>query len=506
MFVAAYLSSLLGFAAVLSFRSLSDLDPRTFTVFLASFLSALVVCLLVFRTPSRPLVLSLALGAALCHFAVRQPVPGPSLALGHATSSLLRLYVHSEPEGDGEGIDAIVCTLRREGAGSREVVLTREGLFSAAVEVAGLAPMSCYRFELSGGCGEARLEACTAPEDSQPPAKPVKLVFGSCISRSHWPPFNTLHMFDFIRSLISPDVVVLLGDLAYMDVWTAIKALRFSPEKVWRQTLHSPEFRALESSGPAVYVMHDDHEVRDQFQFGAEVDVDEDLATVEMYGDALHHLSRFAWLRQANEPSASSDHWHTFRRGNLVGGFVLDTRSHRSGSGELLGDRQWEALEAWLLDPKGPKWRLLFTPVMVSGLVSDPADAWPAFPKEKARLLTLARKARKLPGGVGVVILSGDAHYGAVISYDDDEIWEFSASPFQAVLGAFTPGPSSPFTGIIFPEIKEDKERGRGETVHLFREWGFFFGEVEVGLDGSLTVALYEYLVGEPKKIFEKKL
>lgn len=113
----------------------------------------------------------------------------------------------------------------------------------------------------------------------------------------------------------------------------------------------------------------------------------------------------------------------------------------------MLGETQWRWLAACLRRPARVR-------LLVSSIQCLPEgrgwESWSNFPAEKARLLKLVRDTR----AEGLVILSGDSHYGEVSRLDGSELayplWEITSSGLTEVWP--TPGPNPYRIGDAYAE------------------------------------------------------
>lgn len=84
---------------------------------------------------------------------------------------------------------------------------------------------------------------------------------------------------------------------------------------------------------------------------------------------------------------------------------VLDTRYFRT-TGTMLGAQQWEWLERTLREPADLRLLVSSIPVLME---ADEGESWKHWPEERARLF----EAIASVGAGGLVVLSGDSHFGA---------------------------------------------------------------------------------------------
>ena len=90
----------------------------------------------------------------------------------------------------------------------------------------------------------------------------------------------------------------------------------------------------------------------------------------------------------------------------------------------------------------------------------------------------------------GVVILSGDTHWGAAYrhGFAEPHVYECSASPFQAL-----PFPHPDTLAVVEPGIKSGDDDGWSETLFL-SSMSFHYGVARVsGADKTLTCEIYGF-------------
>ena len=122
--------------------------------------------------------------------------------------------------------------------------------------------------------------------------------------------------------------------------------------------------------------------------------------------------------------------------------FVLDTRTMRVRSmrqRSMLGEGQWKALEAWLLQVKDVypvKFLVTSCSLLYNMWLDIPRDRWSGFPGERDRLLNFLAANRI----EGVYLLSGDLHFAHAVRAElysprgeNLPLWEFCSSPFEQV-------------------------------------------------------------------------
>jgi hypothetical protein len=197
-------------------------------------------------------------------------------------------------------------------------------------------------------------------------------------------------------------------------------------------------FQRLLQATPS-FTMLDDHEVEDNFEGGI----------AHRHAPAgFDYFQRWSGNRNptamappvaveaAGGARAAPRYWYSFWHGPRVAVFVLDTRTRRESAGghhSMLGAAQLAELRRWLVaDAKAAAFKIIASPNSMSRDGGNDAKYRGEF---RALLAFIAAE-----GVRGVVVLSGDMHYGAAYRYEyvardgtELTVREFSASPFQAV-------------------------------------------------------------------------
>jgi phosphodiesterase/alkaline phosphatase D-like protein len=143
------------------------------------------------------------------------------------------------------------------------------------------------------------------------------------------------------------------------------------------------------------------------------------------------------YLGSVNAPS--EDHYNTFARGDTAF-FVMDVRSHRSGTHlgirhpdrSMLGAKQLQYLMNWLkaVQRHGYVFKILVSPVPFTFNWYE-ADSWYGYQHERQLILDFIA-TNKIEN---VVVLSGDRHQVAVVEMEmknqTQPVVEFSVSPIN---------------------------------------------------------------------------
>jgi alkaline phosphatase D len=260
-------------------------------------------------------------------------------------------------------------------------------------------------------------------------------------------------IFDVMRNQ-QPDFFLFLGDTIYSDVvcpsppnepGADFRATTLAEYRARHRDQRGAEaLRRLLGSVP-VYVIWDDHEVRDNF-----------AGPFESQMPAGRQALREYW-----PISVASEDPHRLYRSVRAGAdldvFILDTRQYRSRNADqdgpaktMLGERQLQWLLSGLAESTAT-WKVIVTSVPLSipkgGSASVPGyDGWAGgadgtgFERERQVIVDaiLGRRVKN------VVFLAGDVHYVQANVYDPDgdevaDFHEFIAGPLSAVPGRQTP-------------------------------------------------------------------
>ncbi|HEX7480745.1 MAG TPA: alkaline phosphatase D family protein [Polyangiales bacterium] len=271
--------------------------------------------------------------------------------------------------------------------------------FTGTVTLAGLSAAESYGYRVWLAEPGQTFVAQDARAGTFKTAPPVdvpgrfRLIFGADISGSATP------IFDEMRAQ-SPDLVLLLGDLAYMDgLAPTLAAFRDKDRANWA----IPALARLASAVPTLG-MWDDHDIIDNFWPGKD----------NLLPIAHEAFSEYVASRDP-DPIRAGEFYFDFAIGD-VGIFVLDERSHRSPNTDpdgpnktMLGAQQRADLLGWLAgSPAAVK--IIASPVLVSDFGNTGDDAWRGFKHEREEILSFIAE-RGIPN---VLILSGDQHWSGL--------------------------------------------------------------------------------------------
>lgn len=336
--------------------------------------------------------------------------------------------------------------------------------FTLSIPIEGLSPSTRYRYRIlfdgkerspafSPGSVAAAGEFTTWPEATH--SVPVTFAWSGDLGgqercrqgEAGYP------IFEIIGGR-RPEFFLFLGDIIYGDGICSSPPNEPGSDFV-AKTL--PEYRAKHRyqhgagalqkflSGTPVYVIWDDHEVKDNFSGPFESQMADGRRALREYWP-IH--------TDSHDPHRL---YRVLRYGADLEVFILDTRQYRSrnadadGPGKtMLGATQLQ----WLLDGLRTStaiWKLVATTVPLSipkggGVASPGFDGWAGgadgtgFERERQVIIDaiLSNKMKN------VVFLGGDVHYVQANSYDPDgdghaDFHEFVAGPLSARPGRMTP-------------------------------------------------------------------
>lgn len=253
-----------------------------------------------------------------------------------------------------------------------------------------------------------------APREIEPGFSPTRIAWGSCFRESMPCP-----MLDRLAAE-KPELYLALGDNIYGDTQD-MGVLRMK----YRRLARHPGWRALTESA-RVMATWDDHD------YGADdsgINYRPRAASKEIFLDFF------------DEPAGSSRrkrdgiHASTLMgpEGRRIQVLMLDLRSFRSDLSradsktypelgsyrvlkedepqEMMGEAQWKWLEQELMKPASLRLVGLSTQL---GSAFNGYEAWANMPKERERFFRLLEKT----GAEGVILLSGDTHWGEVSLVD----------------------------------------------------------------------------------------
>jgi phosphodiesterase/alkaline phosphatase D-like protein len=309
--------------------------------------------------------------------------------------------------------------------------------------------------------------------------QPFKFAFGSCFAPLEETSGEIFHAIDAQRMEEDLRFIILLGDQIYADGWqhNGINKLAITTaeyRQVYAYSWSRQPFQNLLKNLPAFMIL-DDHEVdndwhwEDKHKRWAEIPFyekflrwlkrrpkDERFLTIHRVRDAMeaywehqgiHGPAPIDPLRldpsgrfAIHESEGSLAYKFNFGNANF---FVMDTRTSRiksRGYSQIMTERQWQALETWLLEEqdKFPVRFLVSSSSILFDMLGDfTRDRWSGFQRDRNRLLNFIA-AHSIEN---LYILTGDLHAGhaveVTLSTPEKKpltLWEFCASPFEQSL------------------------------------------------------------------------
>jgi alkaline phosphatase D len=415
-------------------------------------------------TPGSPFAESVVSVAA----AGANPLP-QGIAVGDVTSQSALLWLRTEgPQavqiewGSVAAWDLMskMATIRSSAARTAVFVTSADRDYTLTIPLDGLASATRYRYHVLVGQpqGEAltlatRGEFTTLPDAAN--SAPVTFAWSGDLGgrqrcrrgAAGYP------IFDVMRAQ-QPDFFLFLGDTIYGDhlcpsppnePGADFRATTLAGYRARHRDQRGAEaLRRFLDSVP-VYVIWDDHEVRNNF-----------AGPFESQMPAGRQALREYWpIRVA--PDDPHRLFRTVRAGADLELFILDTRQYRSRNADqdgpeksMLGERQLQWLLSGLTESTAT-WKVIVTTVPLSipkrgGAGVDGNDGWaggpgsPGFEWERQVIVD-----RILGRGVkNVVFLAGDVHYVQANVYDPNgdgtpDFHEFMAGPLSAAPGPLTP-------------------------------------------------------------------
>ncbi|HZY18712.1 MAG TPA: alkaline phosphatase D family protein [Ramlibacter sp.] len=320
---------------------------------------------------------------------------------------------------------------------------------------------------LASAAALAALSGCASPRTSDAPLR--RIGFGSCMDQNRPQP-----VWDAVLA-VRPDLFLFGGDNVYVDAPPSAQAFR----RAYAQAAELPGLSRVRAAIPHLAIW-DDHD------FG----LNDGGAEFPLRQLAKDEFLAF-WKVPADDPRRRREglyHAQVFGPpGRRVQGILLDDRWFRSPwrptdrrdapgrerylpdpdpDKTLLGPLQWQWLEAQLREPAQVRLVLSGIQVLAEG---HGWERWGNFPLERERLVRLVADTR----AGGVVLLSGDRHFGAVYRRTDGVAYpltELTASGFTHTWrGVREAGPNrigEPFTELHFGLVDIDWD-ARALTLSL---------------------------------------
>ncbi len=318
-----------------------------------------------------------------------------------------------------------------------------------------------------------------------------KIYFGSCSKED-----KPMPIFESINS-DHPELFVFLGDNVYGDT----EDMDVLAQK-YRQLGQNSGFAQLRSQTEVIAIWDDhDYGVNDggreypMKEGSRQVMLDfwgepadsvrrtrpDGIYTSRFYGDeqtSVHViLPDLRWNRDPINEVSSLEYFMS-RRGNNMGPYLPS----ESPSASMLGEKQWQWLEAELLKPS--KIKIIGSSLQ---LLADFTgwEAWANFPYDRNRLLTFISEHQIS----GVILISGDTHWGEISKFENPgayPLWEVTASGLSEEWKNVSPNIHriGQFTNTVnYGFIEIDWERNDPQILlGLKNEDGSIFTQHEVAL------------------------
>lgn len=279
-----------------------------------------------------------------------------------------------------------------------DVALTAGDGGFVQLEVQQLVAGERYRYAFIEQVGTLRqrsaigwFRAALAPGRSEP------LVFGACSCTSTGSAAPLLHA----GSRDDLTAFLLLGDTSYNDGADTQAEYR----QKWAASLSREAYRRLRAS-TSIVATWDDHEVDNNFN-------PETISATKLQAARAAFFEALPFRRSTVDPNRL---WRSFRWGDAVELFVLDTRGERKPSTLLTANQELvsPAQLAWLqsalmASPCRIKLIMNSVPITDFGFSAFNTDAWVVYRKQRLELLQFIDDQRL----TGVLWVSGDHHFAS---------------------------------------------------------------------------------------------
>lgn len=379
------------------------------------------------------------------------------VASGDPSSTALRLWTRVATSAPREQVRVIVARDPglRDRVAELETHVDANDDHTLHVEVGGLQPGVTYHYAFETAGDRSSVGRARTTSD----ASIVRLGFTCCGSLAH----GWLHTYRALASRPELDAVVHLGDYIYEYASGHYGSLRaYEPPHAtlsledyrarYAQYRREPELQALHAAHPMIATW-DDHEVANNAWPGGSIEHDHARGGPWSARRAAAARAYAEWIPFAREREGAL--YRSFRWGDLVELFVLDTRSYRdapprddaearAAGRSLLG----EAQRRWLLEGlarSSARWKIVISSVQ---LATHPEfwnfDAWDGYADERRLLLEhLARERID-----GVVVVCGDGHksFADELALDPHDPASYDPETGRGALAVelMTPAASSP--------------------------------------------------------------
>jgi alkaline phosphatase D len=380
------------------------------------------------------------------------------VTVGEVTPSRAVVWVRS---ADGGKVTVIWRRAEDGPEARRDLAMSLRSDRTGKLVLGGLEPATRYRYRLERASARLEGEFVTAPAPGSAPS--VRFVWSADLGSRDNCRLVT-EGYPIFRALARQpaDFFLFLGDTIYAD--HVCTGPEFVPGSGFvAKTL--PQFHAKHRYNRAdpgvqdyflrtpVYAIWDDHEVRNDFSGTADP-----LMSVGLRA----FIDYFPVQPPKEDPNRL---YRSFRWGDLVEVFILDTRQYRSANSQPDGPSKTmlgAAQKRWLLDGLGGStavWKFVISSVSLSvpkgGAARDswsnaspkgiPEEGETGFAVERDQIL----RELRLKGVRNLVFLAGDVHHAELIRHHPTPEWsfhEFIAGPLSA-----SPGRPRPLDQALNP-------------------------------------------------------
>lgn len=206
----------------------------------------------------------------------------------------------------------------------------------------------------------------------------------------------------------NPDLYIWLGDSVYADRAAYPDSMDFKHVPLWREIVksfkNSPEYTLLRSTCKITGIW-DDHDY-------GENDADHTFI--------LKSIGQEIFLDFLDESIDHEGIYRTYEIDPRIKLIMLDVRYFRVKEHDILGEKQWRWLEEQLKDPR----ELV---LIASGLQINVEDRFAITEQwDEPSRLRLLKMLENIPG---VIFLTGDIHFGEILTND---CWEYRMLEFTA--------------------------------------------------------------------------
>ena len=232
-------------------------------------------------------------------------------------------------------------------------------------------------------------------------------AFGSCYNT-----FNKEKRMDMFNTILSkhPDLFVWLGDVTYLDDFNYKLILRIAPEysftkakKRYDEAYYNESYKTFREVTPIIGIW-DDHDYQHDNAIGSASDKDR---TRNLFLDFLDVPN----TSQRRLPGKGIYSSYSFGSGYKSFKIILPDLRYDKTVNQMMGESQWE----WLEKELDSKETFVFIGSGIQFLPVNRGFGWNVqefwYIKDRDRLMKLIGKMKRS----GVIILSGDVHYGQIL-------------------------------------------------------------------------------------------